>query len=578
LNRIRIALGALFLMLAVSAPTLAENRINNYYGMVLDQNWLNQAERNPRTGLGQLVYDITGSTNPFFVNLVGLPSGGLYMSIGPPTTNSMGALYQYLPDDITPVGGSPIGATGSTTLAADPTTFFLQGLVSSPNITVGPFTPPATSGQSIAYLAECQVQTIDRTPQIESFEQFPNYTTTTATANETRVDVSVCQAKPGSPATSPITPTVDAGWVSFATVTVPAGTTSLAPSNIVRTASTQFYGFVPANASGGVTLPHGDYANANLSNVPVTTGLSISSLILAANGAPSPTFPTIANDAAPGPGFNLSVPNTSTYGFRYFNVASNGTLTQIGQIDASGNATYAGTVAADAFNVTHNLTISGNVVGNSGSSISIGSGSFSSQVTSPTYILQANDPTTAYIGLSNGNNGFRIAQPGAGTTVQGIQCTLLGIAQSNVGYKACMNQNGDLGVTGSLLAQGVQSVGTIYSKTAPVAPVFNASGAAVSNTWHEVYVTGTTANSQSNCGVTSNYYCATVNLSGSATFASNLTFSCDPASTVQNAQPFSGPAGNGGGVYLAGASSGSTLFFGSATNGGATFSTVCRGT
>lgn len=578
MNRIRIALGALFLMLAVSAPTLAENRVNNYYGMVLDQNWLNQAERNPRTGLGQLVYDITGSTSPFFANLVGLPSGGLYMSIGPPTTNSMGALYQYLPDDITPVGGSPIGAIGSTTLAADPTTFFLQGLVSSPNITVGPFTPPATSGQSIAYLAECQVQTIDRILQLESFEQLPNYTPASGTANEARADVTVCQSKPSSPATSPITPTVDSGWVSFATVTVPAGTTSLAPSNIVRTASTQFYGFVPANASGGVTLPHGDYANANLSNVPPTTGLSIASLILAANGAPSPTFPTIANDAAPGPGFNLSVPNTSTYGFRYFNVTSNGTLTQIGHIDASGNATYAGTVAADAFNVTHNLTISGNVVGNSGSSISIGSGSFSSQVTSPTYILQANDPTTAYIGLSNGNNGFRIAQPGAGTTVQGIQCTLVGIAQSNVGYKACMNQNGDLGVTGSLLAQSVQSVGTVYSKSAPVAPVFNASGTAVSNTWHEVYVTGTTASSQSNCGVTSNYYCATVNLSGSATFASNLTFSCDPASTVQNSQPFSGPAGNGGGVYLAGASSGSTLFFGSATNGGATFSTVCRGT
>ena len=262
MNRIRIALGALFLVLAVSAPTLAENRVNNYYGMVLDQNWLNQAERNPRTGLGQLVYDITGSTSPFFANLVGLPSGGLYMSIGPPTTNSMGALYQYLPDDITPVGGSPIGATGSTTLAADPTTFFLQGLVSSPNITVGPFTPPATSGQSIAYLAECQVQTIDRILQLESFEQLPNYTPATATANEARADVTVCQSKPSSPATSPITPAVDSGWVSFATVTVPAGTTSLAPSNIVRTASTQFNGFVPATASGGIpvaALPHGDY-------------------------------------------------------------------------------------------------------------------------------------------------------------------------------------------------------------------------------------------------------------------------------------------------------------------------------
>lgn len=555
-----------------SAPASALNRIDDYYGMNLSSGWVIQGQRDVRLGFGQLIYDMLGSTNGTFSHIAVTPSTGLFVQVGPSAPNTRGSVYQFQPDDVNVYG------SGATQLSADPTQIFVQGALSTPTIALGPFTAPTSAGQSIADLIECQVQTVDATPQTELFETAPN-TTISQTANRDRNDVVACQIKNGTATTAiPTAPTADVGWVPIASVFVSNAQTSLGSNNVTMSTANQFYGFVPANANGGVTLPHGDYANANLSNVPPTTGLSIASLILAANGAPSPTFPTIANDAAPGPGFNLSVPNTSTYGFRYFNVTSNGTLTQIGHIDASGNATYAGTVAADAFNVTHNLTISGNVVGNSGSSISIGSGSFSSQVTSPTIIAQANDPTTAYIGLSNGNNGFRIAQPGAGTTVQGIQCTLLGIAQSNVGYKACMNQNGDLGVTGSLLAQGVQSVGTVYSKTAPVAPVFNTSGTAVSNTWHEVYVTGTTASSQSNCGITSNYYCATVNLSGSATFASNLTFSCDPASTVQNSQPFSGPAGNGGGVYLAGASSGSTLFFGSATNGGATFSTVCRGT
>ena len=574
--RIASALRASFFValaaLIGSAPASALNRINDYYGMNLSSGWVIQSQRDVRLGFGQLIYDMFGSTNGAFSHIAVTPSTGLFVQVGPSAPNTRGSVYQFQQDDVNVYG------SGATQLSADPTQIFVQGALSTPTIALGPFTAPTSTGQSIADLIECQVQTVDATPQTELFETAPN-TTISQTANRDRNDFVACQIESGSATTAiPVAPAADAGWVPVASVFVANGQTSLAQSNVTLSTTNQFYGFVPANASGGFNLPHGDYANANLSNVPATTGLSIASLILAANGAPSPTFPTIANDAAPGLGFNLSVPTSSTYGFRYFNVASNGTLTQIGHIDASGNATYAGTVAADAFNVTHNLTISGNVVGNSGSSISIGSGSFSSQVTSPTYILQANDPTTAYVGLSNGNNGFRIAQPGAGTTVQGIQCTLLGIAQSNVGYKACMNQNGDLGVTGSLIAQGVQSVGTIYSKTAPVAPVFNASGAAVSNTWHEVYVTGTTASSQSNCGVTSNYYCATVNLSGSATFASNLTFSCDPASTVQNAQPFSGPAGNGGGVYLAGASSGSTLFFGSATNGGATFSTVCRGT
>lgn len=574
--RIASALRASFFValaaLIGSAPASALNRINDYYGMNLSSGWVIQSQRDVRLGFGQLIYDMFGSTNGAFSHIAVTPSTGLFVQVGPSAPNTRGSVYQFQQDDVNVYG------SGATQLSADPTQIFVQGALSTPTIALGPFTAPTSTGQSIADLIECQVQTVDATPQTELFETAPN-TTVSQTANRDRNDIVACRIESGSATTAiPVAPAADAGWVPVASVFVANGQTSLAQSNVTLSTTNQFYGFVPANASGGFNLPHGDYANANLSNVPATTGLSIASLILAANGAPSPTFPTIANDAAPGPGFNLSVPNTSTYGFRYFNVTSNGTLTQIGNIDALGNATYAGTVAADAFNVTHNLTISGNVVGNSGSSVSIGSGSFSSQVTSPTYILQANDPTTAYVGLSNGNNGFKIAQPGAGTMVQGIQCTLLGIAQSNVGYKACMNQNGDLGVTGSLLAQGVQSVGTIYSKTAPVAPVFNASGAAVSNTWHEVYVTGTTASSQSNCGVTSNYYCATVNLSGSATFASNLTFSCDPASTVQNAQPFSGPAGNGGGVYLAGASSGSTLFFGSATNGGATFSTVCRGT
>ena len=242
-----------------SAPTSALNRIDDYYGMNPSSEWVIQSQRDVRLGFGQLLYDMFGSTSGAFAHIAVTPSTGLFVQVGPSATNTLGSVYQFRPDDTTVYG------SGATQLSADPTQVFTQGLLSTPPIALGPFTAPASSGQSILDLVECQVQTVDATPQTEIFETAPN-TSVSQTANRDRNDIVACQIKTGTATNAaPTAPTADASWVAIATVFVAYGQTTLAPSNVTLSVATQFYNFVPfgPNSSINVNAINGTSVNTS---------------------------------------------------------------------------------------------------------------------------------------------------------------------------------------------------------------------------------------------------------------------------------------------------------------------------
>ena len=251
MKKLIAALGVLFAMSVSVLPAGALDSTQSYYGQVLDPSWLNLEPRDVKAGLGEALYNILGS-NPQFSNLSVTASGGLYVSVGPSTSGQFGALYQ--PGPLAPfaVGGSPIGASGATQLAADSTQVMLQGLVGSPALSVGPLTAPSGSGTSISYLVECQVQEVSKTPQTQTFETLPNYTYTTATANRDLADTIACQSKASTASASPTTPSVDSGYVSIASVLVPNGTTTLSTSNITITTANQLGGVLPQRSGNAI--------------------------------------------------------------------------------------------------------------------------------------------------------------------------------------------------------------------------------------------------------------------------------------------------------------------------------------
>ncbi len=256
------------------------NRVNDYYGMNLSSGWVLQGQRDIRLGFGQFIYDTFGSTNGAFSHISVVPSTGLYVQVGPSSANTLGSIYQFRVDDSAPYG------SGATQLSSDPTQTFVQGLLSTPTIALGPFTAPTATGQSIQDLVECQVQTVDATPQTELFETAPN-TTVSQTANRDRNDIVVCQIKTGTATTAiPVVPAADAGWVAIANVFVANGQTSLSTLNVSMATSTQFYGFVPQTASGTLPiaeLPHGDYLD--LANAQTVGGTKTFTSQVGAPGA-----------------------------------------------------------------------------------------------------------------------------------------------------------------------------------------------------------------------------------------------------------------------------------------------------
>jgi hypothetical protein len=249
---------------AAPRPASALDRINWQADQQVPSAWLLQEERDLRIAFGVWIQTALGNvTTGFYENLsvTGVAST-MNVVIGPTTTNTAGALYQYLPDDVNPFGG------GSTALAADPTKIFTQGIftAASPAITL---TAPS-SGNSQVFMIECQLQPTDETSKTVTFESTTG-NLTQGTVNQTRSDLAVCQSKAGTAATTgtQVAPTVDTGWLAIANVTVPSTATSSSGFSIAALAG--FAGFQMAT-----TTP--SYSTVTATTSVTTPALTISGI------------------------------------------------------------------------------------------------------------------------------------------------------------------------------------------------------------------------------------------------------------------------------------------------------------
>lgn len=143
------------------------------------------------------------------------------------------------------------------------------------------------------------------------------------------------------------------------------------------------------------------YTNVN-NNFPTQTigGIAIGSLNSSTNG--------VTSDGAATPGTEWFVPSGSTNGFQW-GTYNGTTFTQVAQVDASGNATFQGSITA--------------------------SGS----------IIQFLSSANMLFGTAAGS--LQVGTPGSGTTVAGIGCSLFGVASKSTAWRLCMDTSGNVGAT-----------------------------------------------------------------------------------------------------------------------------------
>lgn len=345
MKRIASLLLTLAMVVGLALPTLAVDRVQWRTGIQPPSNWLNTMEKNKEISIGQLIWDMMGRNNSggFFTNLSVTPGTGLYFNVGPAGTNQLGAVYQVSPADLTAFGD------GAGQIPADATLIFHQGLTNAAT-TYGPLTAP-TGSFSVIDLIECQVQTVDTTQQTANFVS-PTNVASSAQANRDRKDQVLCQAKLGTPATSPVVPTVDSGWVAIAQVNIPANATQLTSGMI--TMLPQFNGFLPAgSASTFMDLTSNQTAAGNKTFSGTTT---FSNPIDFNNGAVTlSNLPQIAGDYQTNPGLLFNVAS----GSKGVQFTTNGALNGA-YVNTSGTY-YTGStyLASNGANVAGPVTVNG---------------------------------------------------------------------------------------------------------------------------------------------------------------------------------------------------------------------------
>lgn len=269
-------IGVFFLFLGVFAtPASAMDRVQWLYGMNPPSSWQNYSQRYTRLGFGQLIYDLYANTAGFYSNLTPAPVTGLFVAIGPSSANTIGSLYQYLPEEVTSFGGP-----GGTSLPADLNQIYLQGLAYTSGPSIGPLVAGTSGGQSVINLIECKVQTADQTSQAGTFVSTLGVVTTSA-VNRDRSDTISCTFKASPSSSTPTVPTVDTGYIAVGYFTIPNGTVSVTGGMYSPILTTRFSALSnPLYAQNGQTLPGIPHSvainNIILSGSPTTCGPMVS--------------------------------------------------------------------------------------------------------------------------------------------------------------------------------------------------------------------------------------------------------------------------------------------------------------
>lgn len=211
-------------------------------GMIVEDTTLMQWQIDACTTLFQFILDALGSTSSIYTGLAATPGTGLQVVMG------TGALYQY-------------GLMDPTTWSDMPTNSWegmLPGLLLAAQTLDYTFAAPTTSGQSIDYLIEAQIQVTDSATDALPFSNGATPpSAVTQNLSPSRQNLVVFQVKPGAAATSgdQTAPTADSGWVPLYVVTVAYGETQIVTGNITAASGApKFYGFVQINPSGNTPV------------------------------------------------------------------------------------------------------------------------------------------------------------------------------------------------------------------------------------------------------------------------------------------------------------------------------------
>lgn len=264
-----IAIAVLF-SLALGSTTLAANRVFVYPGQNPQSTQWNQQARFQRISDGTVLFDLFGgsygnNSQVGYSNLTVTPQSGLYATVNLTNPGRAAVVYIASQDDVNPL---PVGY--SPQLPADALTILLAGIQTAssngcavPPATAancGPFNPPGTSGQSVYWIVEASVKTIDVDPLSLLFVNSSGITSYNS-LNTQRQDVPYFKIKQGTPAVSPTVPSVDTGFIGVATVLVPYG------------ASTVTAGMIAAYPTIGLTASCSGCISTMIGNAPISVGV-----------------------------------------------------------------------------------------------------------------------------------------------------------------------------------------------------------------------------------------------------------------------------------------------------------------
>ncbi len=196
-------------------------------------------------------------------------------------------------------------------LAADTSDALVKMGINIATTAIGPFTAPATAGDSQNFLIEAQVSETDGSPVV-----LPYYNASTPSSpysgpanagtpqNTTRNQTVLLQVKAGAPATtgSQVTPTPDAGFVGLYQITIANGATTIVNGDISQYPGAPFITLVLPAVPAAIQAQAGNYARdtsstANVITVAYTPALTsyVGGLLMRFNIASANTGATTIN-------------------------------------------------------------------------------------------------------------------------------------------------------------------------------------------------------------------------------------------------------------------------------------------
>ena len=350
------ALIGVLLFCAVHAPASAMDRVQWLYGLNPPSSWMNYAQRYTRLGFGQLIYDLYANTAGFYSNLTPTPTSGLSVAVGPSGANTIGSLYQYLPEEVTSFGGP-----GGTSLPSDANQIYLQGLSYAAGSSIGPLAVGTSGGQSVVDLIECKFQTADQTSQTGTFVSSLGVVTTSS-VNRDRADTILCQYKASVSSTTPAVPSVDPGYIGVGYYTIPFGTVNVTNGMYTPILTTRFSALSnPLYSQSGATLagiPHSVALNGiTFSNSLITCGPLVSYYCATATLSGQAVFSGASTFtcAVSWSQQNVGGIGASYWGFAYLSVSS----TLFYGVWQNGSILYFGTTSGAGAGTVINVTCSG---------------------------------------------------------------------------------------------------------------------------------------------------------------------------------------------------------------------------